>query len=80
MLYLNGLVTGEVNKDMEGRTAMKKENYDMPIEKPFGELPVWFLSNLNSRLVTKRFPKGHDIRRGHERQGRSGRTNDSAGR
>jgi hypothetical protein len=69
----------EVNKDMEGRQAMKKENFDVPIEKPFGELPAWFVSNLNSRLVTKRFPKDRDAKRVHEGRGRNTGLRGSAG-
>lgn len=45
---------------------MKKENYDVPIEKPFGELPAWFVSNLNSRLVTKRFTKDRQAKHANE--------------
>lgn len=29
-------------------------DFDKPIEKPFDELPVWFLEMLNSRFTTKR--------------------------
>lgn len=35
-------------------------DYDHPIEKPFEELPDWFIERLNSRLTTKRFHKTHD--------------------
>lgn len=42
---------------MERRQTKNSEDYDVPIEKPFDELPAWFVNRLNSRLVTRRFPK-----------------------
>jgi hypothetical protein len=38
----------------------KQANFDIPIEKPFDELPEWFVRNLRSRLVTKKMTKGND--------------------
>lgn len=39
---------------MDNKKQNSKEYYDMPIERPFEELPEWFVRTLNSRLVTKR--------------------------
>ncbi|MDM7920779.1 MAG: hypothetical protein QUS14_00650 [Pyrinomonadaceae bacterium] len=31
-----------------------KQTYDVPIKRPFEELPEWFARTLNSRYTTKR--------------------------
>ena len=49
----------------------QKSGFDKPIQKPFDELPEWFMRNLRSRLVTKKMTKNsntndpNDSRRFH---------------
>ena len=38
----------------------KKSNYDKPIERPFEELPKWFVEMLNARFTTKRSHNDHN--------------------
>lgn len=46
---------------MDNKKQKPKEAfYDMPIERPFEELPEWFVRTLNSRLVTKRPQRDSD--------------------
>lgn len=42
---------------MKENKRFSKSDYDQPIERPFEELPEWFVRNLQARLVTKRTPK-----------------------
>lgn len=43
---------------MKNEESRKSGNdYDQPIERPFEELPDWFVRTLHSRMVTKRLPK-----------------------
>lgn len=37
----------------------KQGNYDKPIEKPYEELPKWFVEMLNARFTTKRSHQDH---------------------
>lgn len=45
---------------MNREHKVSKSTYDKPIERPFEELPDWFIRTLHSRMVTKRFPKQHE--------------------
>ena len=57
---------------MERKQSRNIAEYDVPIERPFDELPTWFTDRLNSRFVTKRFPKPGDA--GRNDQDRTRRT------
>ncbi|HSI88813.1 MAG TPA: hypothetical protein VK918_07135 [Pyrinomonadaceae bacterium] len=45
---------------MEKKTN-KEGGFDKPIQKPFDELPEWFMRNLRSRLVTKKIRKNPNV-------------------
>jgi hypothetical protein len=47
---------------MEQRTETKIAVYDVPIAKPKGEIPEEFVRLVESRFVTKRFPKPENTR------------------
>jgi hypothetical protein len=42
---------------MENRPKLQTAEYDIPLAKPYNELPEWFNGRLISRLVTKKLPK-----------------------
>lgn len=58
-----------------------QNSYDKPIQKPFEELPEWFVRTLHSRMVTKRKSKhgdGDAHRTGSEMHGREAGRQDNA--
>jgi len=47
-------------QNLTDHNHINQADFDKPIEKPFDELPSWFVEMLNARLTTKRFEKNRN--------------------
>ena len=57
----------EHNKTKNNRTTENPNSYDVPIPKPPSELLDSFLTNLQGKLVTRRFTNSRTTNRQHHR-------------